>query len=103
MENLIKRLQEEVGLTEEQALQTVAVVKDFMDKEDISVDWNKFFKGKYEEFRTKTKSFMKGVSHKVDSLSDKVFDKAEDIATHTKRTARDLSKKIYDKLNDEDL
>ncbi len=102
MENLVKRLQEEVGLTEEQALQTIAVMKDFMDKEDISVDWNKFFKGKYDDFVKSTASFMKKFSRKVDEFSDKFSDKAEDFAIHTKRAARDISKKIYDKLNDED-
>lgn len=102
MENLMQRLQDEVGLTEEQALETIAVVKDFMDEENISVDWNKFFKGKYNEFTKKTATFAKKFSRKMDDISDKVSDKAEDIAIQTKRGVRDLSKKIYDKLNDED-
>ncbi len=102
MENLIKRLQDEVGLSKEQAINSIAVMKDFMDKEDISVDWNKFFKGKYNEFNNKTKSFFKNVSGKMDNFSDKVYDKAEDLSTDARHTARDFSKKVYDKLSEED-
>lgn len=100
MENLIQKLQDEIGLTEEQAIKTIAVVKEYMDAEGMSIDWNKFFKGKYNEFVKRTESFVNKVSNKVDNFSDKVSDKMEDMGTEAKQTVRDLSKKIYDKLND---
>lgn len=101
MENLIQKLQDEVGLTEEQAIETIAVVKEYMDEEGMSIDWNKFFKGKYNEFLKRSESFVNKMSSKMDDLSDKVSDKMEDMGTEAKRTVRDLSKKVYDKLNDE--
>ncbi len=101
MENLIEKLQKEAGLTEDQAINAIAVIKDYMDEEGISIDWNVFFKGKYNEFLKRSKSIAENISHKMDDLSDKVSDKVEDISTQAKRTVRDFSKKVYDKLNDE--
>ena len=101
MENLIQKLQDEAGLTEEQALKAVTVVKEYMDDEGMSIDWNKFFKGKYNEFVDRTKSFVNEVSGKVDDFSDKVSDKIEDMSIDAKRAVRDFSKKVYDKLDEE--
>lgn len=94
MENLVKRLQTEAGLTEDQAVKAIAVMKDFMDKEGLTIDWNNFFKGKYSDFKDQTKSF-------VAYMSNKVSGKVEDMSTQAKRAARDFSKKVYDELNDE--
>ena len=47
MENLIKRLQNEAGLTEEQAHKAWEIMRDFLDEEGF-VDYNKIFKDKYD-------------------------------------------------------
>jgi len=101
MENLIKRLEDEAGLTEEQAENALLIMVDFMNKEGLNIDWNKFFKGKYDDFLNKTKKFAKKVTRKTTDLADKVGDKVEDLKIQTRRTARDLSKKVYNSLNDD--
>ncbi|MDL2262624.1 hypothetical protein LJC11_03865 [Bacteroidales bacterium OttesenSCG-928-I21] len=102
MDNLIDRLQEEAGLTEEQAIKAVVVVKNYMEKEGISIDWKEFFKNKYEKYMDKSKSYIEQFKRKVDDFSDEIGDKIEDATIQAKRSARDLSKKVYEKLNDEE-
>ena len=53
MEDLIKKLQEEAGLSENQALKVISIVKEYMDNEGHKIDWDKFFKEKYEDFSFK--------------------------------------------------
>lgn len=100
MENLLKRLQDEAGLSEEQAAKTLSVVKDFMDKEGFEIDWEKFFKEKYKDFRGQAKSFFDVLSVKASRYSEKLEDKVEDLTIQAKRTARDLSQKASDMLDD---
>ncbi|MFT3994486.1 MAG: hypothetical protein QM660_09270 [Dysgonomonas sp.] len=102
MENLIKKLQEEAGLSEEQAIKSIAVIKDFMDKEGIDIDWDKFFKGKYEDFVDQVKNIYSNVSKQTQEYSDKIVDKFDDIATKAKKGAHDLSKKATDFFDSKD-
>lgn len=101
MENLIKRLQKEAGLTEEQAHKAWDVMRDFIDKEGMTIDWSKIFKDKYEDFKGQTKSFIADVSGKAENLSSKVTDKVTDASLQAKRMARDFSKKMYEDLDNE--
>lgn len=101
MENLVEKLQNEIGLSEDEAVQAVSVVKEYMDEEGLKIDWDKFFKGKYEEFIDKANRKFRKAARKMDDLSDDLSDKMEDFATQTKRKARDLSKKVYDVLDEE--
>lgn len=100
MENLLKRLQDEAGLTEEQATKTVSIIKDFMDKEGFEIDWEKFFKEKYTNLQGQAKSLFDVISKKANEYSNKIEDKVEDLGIHAKRTARDLSQKASDLLDD---
>lgn len=101
MENLLKRLQDEAGLSEEQAIKAVTVIKDFMDKEGLEIDWEDFFKGKYGDLKDQAKSFFDVISHKAREYSDKIEDKVEDLTIQAKRTARDLSQKASDYMDDD--
>lgn len=101
MENLLKKLQEEAGLSEEQSAKVMVIIKDFMDKEGFDIDWEKFFKGKFEDFRGQAKSFFDSLSHRAAEYSDKLEDTVEDLAIQAKRTARDLSQKASDFLDDD--
>jgi len=101
MENLLKKLQEEAGLSEEQATKALVVIKDFMDKEGFEIDWEKFFKVKYEDLKGQAKSLFDTISAKATEYSAKLEDKVEDITVQAKRTARDLSQKASDYLDDE--
>lgn len=100
MENLLKRLQDEAGLTEEQAAKAFTVVKDFMDKEGFDIDWEKFFKEKYKDFKGQAKTFFDVLSDKAGKYSNKLEDKVEDLTIQAKRTARDLSQKASEMLDD---
>ena len=100
MDNLIKRLQDEAGLTEDQAIKSISIIRDFMNKEGIEIDWSKFVKGKYENFTDKAKATFNDLSQQAREYGNKISDKAEDLATEAKRTARDLAQKAADKLDD---
>ncbi|MCX8677121.1 MULTISPECIES: hypothetical protein [Apibacter] len=93
MENIIEKLQKEVGLSEDQAVKSLNVIKEYMDKEDLHVDWEKFFKGKYEHFKDSVSNFFSKISNKAEDWGDKIGDKVEDLTTDAKRKIRDASKK----------
>jgi hypothetical protein len=101
MENLLKKLQEEVGLTEEQSVKAVGVIKEFMDKEGLDIDWEKFFKGKYGDLKGHAKSLFDTISDKAQEYSNKLEDKVEDLTIQAKRTVRDLSQKASEYLEDD--
>lgn len=100
MENLVKRLQDEAGLTEEQAIKAISVIKDYMDKEGIEIDWGKFFKGKAEDFKEKAKELFSNVSDQTQSYSEKIADKLDDLAERARKGAHDLSQKAADFFDD---
>ncbi|MDR1707689.1 hypothetical protein [Dysgonomonas sp.] len=90
MENLIERLQEEAQLTQEQAIKAISVMKDYMDKEEMDIDWEKFFKGKSEDFIEKARSLFSTVSKQTHSYTDNIVDKIDDFADKVKKGAKDL-------------
>ncbi len=90
MEKLIQRLQEEAQLTQEQAIKAISVVKDYMDKEEMDIDWEKFFKGKSEDFIEKARSLFSTVSKQTHSYTDNIVDKIDDFADKVKKGAKDL-------------
>ncbi|MFR9166233.1 MAG: hypothetical protein ACLVKO_08505 [Dysgonomonas sp.] len=102
MDDLITKLETEAGLTHEQAIKVISVMKDYMDNEGMDVDWEKFFKGKYKEFLSKTKAFYNNYTQHAEDYSYKIADKVEDMAIQAKRTARDISKKASDLLKNEE-
>lgn len=100
MEDLVKRLQSEVGLTEQDAIKTISVVKDYMDKEGLDIDWEKFFKGKSEDFVEKARELFANVSKQTQSYTDKIVDKVDSFADKAKKSAHDLSQKAADFFDD---
>lgn len=100
MENLIKRLQDEAGLTQDQAIKALAVVKDYMDKEGLDIDWEKFFKGKGEAFFEKAKGLFASASKQTQSYADKLSDKVDNISDKARKSAHDLSQKAADFFDD---
>lgn len=91
MENLLTRLQKEADLTEDQAKKAVMVVMDFMDKEGMDVDWNKYLSGKFEKFKDQSQDFFESLAQKTKEYSNSIGDKAEDLLTEAKRKIRDIS------------
>lgn len=100
MEDLLKRLQNEAGLNEDQSIKAMEIIKDFMDKEGIEIDWEKFFKEKYVDLKGHAKSLFEVFSHKTREYSNVIEDKVEDFSIQAKRTARDLAQKASDLLDD---
>ncbi len=100
MENLIKKLQDEAGLTEEQALKVLSTLKDYMDKENLKIDWNKFFKGKYEDFSEKFKSLSDKVNESARPYTERISEKVDDVVSKAKKSAHDLSQKAADFFDD---
>lgn len=100
MENLLERLKNEAGLTDEQSIKAMEIIKEFMDQEGIEIDWEKFFTGKYDSLKGHAKSVFDMLSKKAREYSDAIEDKVEDITIQAKRTARDLSQKASDMLDD---
>lgn len=96
MENLIKKLQDEAGLTEEQALKVLSTLKDYMDKENLKIDWNKFFKGKYEDFSEKFKSLSDKVNESTRPYTERISEKVDDVVSKAKKSAHDLTQKAAD-------
>lgn len=96
MENLIDKLRNEADLTEEQAIKVLSIVKEHMDKNDVKIDWNKFFKGKLDEFSGKFQELSDKVNEKTEPYVDKVADVVEDLVTKAKKGAHDLSMKAAD-------
>jgi hypothetical protein len=90
MEKLIEKLQEEAQLTQEQAIKAISIMKDYMDKEEMDIDWEKFFKGKSEDFIVKTRSLFSTVSKQTHSYTDNIVDKIDDFAGKVKKGAQDL-------------
>lgn len=90
MEKLIERLQEEAQLTQEQAIKAISVMKDYMDKEEMDIDWEKFFKGKSEDFIEKARSLFSTVSKQTHSYTDNIVDKIDNLADKVKKGAKDL-------------
>lgn len=70
MEDLIKELQEKAGLTRDQAIRAIEVVKDYMKNSDAEIDWEKFFKEKLEDLREKVKTTTSKVVDAVDDIAD---------------------------------
>lgn len=73
MDDLIKELQEKAGLTRDQAIRSIEVVKDYMKQNGSEVDWEKFFKEKLEDVRSK-----------VITVSTKIADTVDDLANHAR-------------------
>lgn len=96
MENLVKRLQDEVGLTEEEAIKSLSIIKQFMDEEGLEIDWNKFFKGKYEEFTDSVKRIYEKATTQSQTYTEKIADKVEGLAAKARKGAHDLSQKAAD-------
>ena len=70
MEDLIKELQEKAGLTRDQAIRSIEVVKDYMKQNGTDVDWEKFFKEKLEDVRSKVITVSTKIANTVDDLAN---------------------------------
>lgn len=85
MENLIKKLETEVGLTNEQALKAIKVFQEYMKDNDLTIDWGDFLKAKSEKVSEATQKafgqlfgdddWFEKASKNLDSFTDKAKQK----------------------------
>lgn len=120
MDSLIKRLKEEVGLTDEQAESVIKCVRNYMSDNDLDIDWEDFLKSKtkkitdaakekYNELTGKNSNFGDKVNDWADKaqdtledLSDKAQHKLDELSAKTKQNIKDARNKAADYLADKD-
>lgn len=100
MEDILKKLQDEVDITERQAVKVIAVLKEEMEKGNLDIDWNKFMKGRYADLLEKAKNLFGETSGEVSKLAGNLSDKADTLADSAKEKLRDLSQKAADYFDD---
>ncbi len=93
---LIKKLQNEVGLTYEQARQTVGCVRDYIVENQGSPDWDTFLKNKVVGYTEKAKEVKQSVTEKVSDLKDKAINALDDLSDKTQDKINDLRSKAAD-------
>lgn len=101
MVNLVDRLRDEADLTEEQALKVLSIIKEHMDNNDMKIDWNKFFKGKLDDFTEKIQEISSKVNEKAEPYVDKVSGAVDEFMAKAKKSAHDLSMKAADFFDEE--
>lgn len=108
MEDLLKRLQNEAGLTQYQAEKVMSIIKDHIEREGVNfgVDWKRFFKGKSKEFIDKADEVFSNVSENTKDYTDKFSDTMETFADKARKGAHDISQRaadFFDKKKKEDI
>lgn len=102
MEDLVKKLQEEVGLTEKQANESIDIIKEFLKKNGAEIDWEKFLKSKIGEIKDKAGHFYTNASEKTQTYTDKLVDTVDDLTAKARKGAHDLTQKAADFFDDKD-
>ncbi len=100
MENLITKLQEEVGLTSEQAQNAVECMKKYMLENDMVPDWDDFFRAKAQKMTDKAKETYAHVSEKVSENSKEWTEKINDFTEKSSTAIDELSDKAAEKIKD---
>jgi len=100
MESLVKKLQTEANITEEQATQVLKTIRSYMKENDIQIDWSDFMESKAKKLSDSTKKFLndflmkaQGVGDRLDQWADKTQDKLDDLSDKTKNKLDDLGEK----------
>ena len=88
METLIGKLKSEVGLTDEQAMKVIQVFNEYMNENDLKIDWEEFIKAKSQKVSEATKSAFNQLFGD-ETWSDKA---AENINTMTDKAKETINK-----------
>ena len=56
METLIGKLESEAGLTQEQAIKAIQVFNEYLNENDLKIDWEEFIKAKSHKVSEATKN-----------------------------------------------
>ncbi len=100
MEKLITKLQNEVGLTYEQAIQTIACVKEYLNENGIEPDWDDFLKKKAKTLSESAKEKLDSFTHKAQDFTEKATEVIGDWADKAGDKVDDLTEIAKDKIKD---
>lgn len=101
MDELIKKLRSEAGLTEKQANEALYIIVKYMEEKYPGIKWENAFKEKYSEFREKTDAFIDKLGYQAKEYKDKTKDEVEEIAETTRKKLHDTAQKAADFLDDD--
>ncbi len=93
---LIRKLQDEVGLTHEQAKLAVACIREYIIEKQGDPDWDTFLKVKASNYAEKAKETGQQLSEKANHLRDKAIDALDDFSDKTQEKIKDLRSKAAD-------
>lgn len=107
MEKLVTKLQNEVGLTYEQAIHTIACVKEYLQENGFEPEWDDFLKNKaktlsdsarekLDVFTRRAQDVTEKVTERVGDWADKAGDKVEDFTDKAKEKIKDARHKAAD-------
>ncbi len=107
MKDLVQRLEKEVGLTHEQAKQSIGIFRDYLIECDDDPDMVEMMKVKASHMASTAKSKYEDLTDKADQMVDKVGDKITNVANQAGDKADELlhkakqkAKGAVDKLSD---
>ncbi len=76
MDSLVSKLQNEVGLTEEQAKKAMSCIRSYMIENDL-VDWDNFFEAKARDVSEKAQKAWNELTGKTVDWNEKINDWAD--------------------------
>ncbi len=97
MGSLVSKLQNEAGLTEEQAKKAMSCVRSYMIENDL-VDWDDFFEAKTREISSKAQKAWTELTGKSENWSDKI----EEWSDKANKMIKDARNKTADFIADKD-
>lgn len=100
MDELIKKLQNEAGISEQEAISSISIIKKYMDEHRPEINWERFFIEKHNCITEKTKELYAEMIRKTREYSDKIEEKAEDLTLKAKRKANNLNRRATDFSDD---
>ncbi len=102
MESLVTKLENEVGLSHEQALKTIGCVRSYMIENDLELDWEEFIESKAKKMSESAKQAWYELSGKSQTWADKAQDTIEEWSDKAKQTIKDARNKAADFIADKD-
>ena len=101
METLITKLEREVGLTHEQAVQSVNCFREYMRDNDLHIDWESFLKAKSHKVSEKGKQAFNQLFGDP-AWADKASDNINEFVDKAKQSIKDARNKAADFIADKD-
>ncbi len=109
MDSLVTRLEQEVGLTHEQAVNAVKCIRKYLNENGLDPDWEEFLEAQAHKLSISAKTALDELTGKtqtwgakLDDWADKAHGKLEDLGDKAKQTIKDVRNKAADFIADKD-